>query len=215
MYYEVRDLIKKEYENEFFLTKNEKKHLTVYLIGALIALIFYILWMINKESFFILGMIIGIGIGIYNIIKANQFEQEYNVKKHVQAIIGGIEKLGLNSPEKVEKLRKEIIEFNVREEEKLKKLFDLIGRTFKNIFWIPLSFLLGLFFNENFPNNISFDDIVILSTGVLTLALIFIGVAIAFFPHVPYIFQYGRREREKVLQYLLDIEYFQQEKKRS
>lgn len=68
----------------------------------------------------------------------------------------------------------------------------------KYIFWIPLSFLLGLFFNENFSNNISFDDIVILSTGVLTLALIFIGVAIVFF--LTYLISFNMEE-ESVKKY--------------
>lgn len=211
MYYVVRDLIKKEYKDEFSLTKDEKKYLFICSIGVLMIMTFLISWVISKKSSFMLAMVIGGGVGIYGVTKANKLEQTHNVQEHVETISESIKKVGLNSPEKIEKLRYEIKEFNDNEEEKVKKLLELISKTFKNVVWIPLSFLLGLFFNKNFSINISFDDIVTLLVVVVTYALMFIGVAISFFSYIPYVFQYGRIERERVLQYLLDIEYFRSE----
>lgn len=211
MYYVVRDLIKKEYKDEFSLTKDEKKYLFICSIGVLMIMTFLISWVISKKSSFMLAMVIGGGVGIYGVTKANKLEQTHNVQEHVETISESIKKVGLNSPEKIEKLRYEIKEFNDNEEEKVKKLLELISKTFKNVVWIPLSFLLGLFFNKNFSINISFDDIVTLLVVVVTYALMFIGVAISFFSYIPYVFQYGRIERERVLQYLLDIQYFRSE----
>lgn len=211
MYYEVRDLIKKEYKEEFSLGVKQRILFATCLLGVLIIIATPMASIIHKYLWFI-GIPLGGLLTVISIVIASKFQKKYNNKKHIKKIEKGIKELGLNNAEKISKLRKEIEDINIKEEERAQRMIQMVGQVFKGVFWVPIAFLIGAFFNSN-SIAIDFDSILTLSVVLLLIAITLIGVLISLFPSVPYLFQYGRRERDRVLQYLLDIEYLLQEEK--
>lgn len=221
MYYDVRKMIKEKYKEEFGRSKEETSVLILYVFGCLIAIVIPMVLLIFKQTKLVLKIIelniywaliifvivIGGVIAIKSLYKASKISKSHNIRAHVIEVKNALVEVGVDNTKKIEMLKEEITIQNEKEDRQLEEMKNLIIGILKTTLIVPIGFLFGIFFQSE--ESIVFDDVISLSLVLLSVCLLMIGVIVQIYPTIKSILFISRKDREKVYQYLYDIEYLE------
>lgn len=206
IYYKVLNIINVETKKNW--TFKEVAGLIVYLIfilslfvstGALGNGIINI-FSIGGAILGLLGMIVWVFV-----MWRKSSSREDNLIDTINRISRKIKEVGIDSSDKIDMLIDEINQKNASEKENRKDIVAIITVLAKYTLIVPISFLAGFAFKDQEVLKVEvFFQFVLIS---LTIFFTFLGLIIMNTTQIEYFFTTGKRKREKILSYLLDIKY--------